>query len=131
MLQGQGLVLQLRKAVLQWSVPEEQGKLNGTLLLQDFALSSGMHTGNSSSRCMHVLCLSPCTIAEEPTKVASRRCSDMSCVACRNGSRRCWNKQQQQQPPAAVCKRADASGAAGLWSWCQQVKAVAAQRVRC
>jgi hypothetical protein len=48
-MQGQGLVLQLRKAALQWTVPEEQGKLNGTLLLQDFTLSAGAHAGYSSS----------------------------------------------------------------------------------
>ncbi|WIA10179.1 hypothetical protein OEZ85_010383 [Tetradesmus obliquus] len=48
-LKGQGLMLQLRKAVLQWSVPEEQGTLNGTLLLQDFVLSSGSAAGDAAA----------------------------------------------------------------------------------
>lgn len=58
-VQGQGLMLQLRKAVLQWSVPEEQGTLNGTLLLQDFVLSSGTLTWKAMRLC---LC---CATAEE------------------------------------------------------------------
>jgi hypothetical protein len=48
-MQGQGLVLKLRKAALQWAVPEEQGKLNGTLLLQDFTLSAGAHVAATSA----------------------------------------------------------------------------------
>jgi hypothetical protein len=56
-LQGQGLVLQLRKAALQWTVPEEQGKLNGTLLLQDFTLSAGAHAAATAAACVYVLCV--------------------------------------------------------------------------